>query len=338
MSLLWSTVASIVSSIISGMAASSGGSSSSPSSSSSSSSSSPSSSSSSSPSSNQKILDDIKRVEKARGTADEEYFNRHYGGIDNYIANQQARLIAEENSPNTPYSPPSTPAPAYNNIPFDLPSNQFSLPFETQVENVRKNQGLSASDIWDSGGTTTGYEPDSWRYTGEVVALLPNNNVMVRDAKGLVLTMPRSYFEEEYGKIASPTEAQHNLTVGGAKSIYGYNYDSTTGKVTPNNAPVLSYSGTPEYYDALTTYSQKLNEYNRQFMTPEQQKYHDTTGMAEGVYGNDPYPSPLNRSVYGRYNDSFEKRDKSGAKIGVADDGRLKAVSRYLNKDIWANR
>ena len=34
---------------------------------------------------NEKILADIQRVEKARGTPDEAYFNKNYGGIDALI-------------------------------------------------------------------------------------------------------------------------------------------------------------------------------------------------------------------------------------------------------------
>lgn len=46
---------------------------------------------------NEKILADIQRVEKARGTPDEAYFNKNYGGIDAYIANQQARMTQPTN-------------------------------------------------------------------------------------------------------------------------------------------------------------------------------------------------------------------------------------------------
>lgn len=53
---------------------------------------------------NDKILTDIARVEKARGTPDEAYFNKNYGGIDAYIANQQARMAqpAREVAANPP--------------------------------------------------------------------------------------------------------------------------------------------------------------------------------------------------------------------------------------------
>lgn len=48
----------------------------------------------------QRILDDIARVEAGRGNAETEaYFQREWGGIDSYIASQQARLAGLQQSP-----------------------------------------------------------------------------------------------------------------------------------------------------------------------------------------------------------------------------------------------
>lgn len=74
-------------------------------------------------------------------------------------------------------------------------------------------------------------------------------------------------------------------------------------------------------------------EEKRQRIKSEQDKnYSDSYTQNAGLYGigekNKFYP----------FNSLFKKRDTSGAKIGIDEDGKSRAVSRYLAKDIWANR
>jgi len=69
---------------------------------------------------NEKILADIQRVEKARGTPDEAYFNKNYGGIDAYIASQKARMTQP-----SPGQPQQNNNPAQQN--YNLSSEMANM-------------------------------------------------------------------------------------------------------------------------------------------------------------------------------------------------------------------
>lgn len=87
------------------------------------------------------------------------------------------------------------------------------------------------------------------------------------------------------------------------------------------------------YNNQLEQQRLQLEEEKRQRIKSEQDKnYSDSYTQNAGLYGigekNKFYP----------FNSLFKKRDTSGAKIGIDEDGKSRAVSRYLAKDIWANR
>jgi hypothetical protein len=100
---------------------------------------------------------------------------------------------------------------------YDRQENIAISNAERYYSNNDAMRTITARQIWEAGGSTSGYGLGEWRQTGEVVAAgLPQDNIMVRDSRGLTVTMPRSYYEQE---VYSPSLRQ-------AVSSYQENIDN----------------------------------------------------------------------------------------------------------------